>query len=88
MASDLDSYKLKNEVEKLKQAITEFLPENDGLVARIQGLTPKNSILINSLIDAWKRRIIPGLSEKDIIQQNLTYQSSPERQSELARVGL
>ena len=88
MATDLDNYKIKNELEKLKAAIVKFTPENEGLVTTIQGLTPKNSLLINSLIDAWKTRAIPGLSEKDIIKLNLDYQSKPERQEELARVGL
>ena len=88
MATDLDNYKIKNELEKLKDAIVKYTPDNEGLVNTVKGLTPKNNILINSLIDAWKTREVPELSEKDIIKQNLDYQSRPERQETLAEVGL
>ena len=88
MATDLDNYKLKNELEKLKAAIVKFTPDNDGLVNTVKGLTPKNNILINNLIEAWRTREIPELSEKDIIKQNLDYQSRPKRLETLAQVGL
>ena len=88
MATDLDNYKLKNELEKLKAAIVKFTPDNDGLVNTVKGLTPKNNILINSLIEAWRTREVPELSEKDIIKQNLDYQSRPDRLETLAQVGL
>ena len=88
MATDLDNYKIRNELEKLKDAIVKFTPDNDGLVNTVKGLTPKNNILINSLIDAWKTREAPEISEKDIISLNLEYQSRPERQAQLAQVGL
>ena len=88
MAADLDSYKIRNELEKLKDAIVKFTPDNDGLVNTVKGLTPKNNLLINSLIDAWKTREAPEISEKDIISQNLEYQASPERQANLAQVGM
>ena len=88
MATDLDSYKLKNEIEKLKDAIIKFTPDNDGLVNTVKGLTPKNNILINSLLEAWNTREVPELSEKDIIKQNLDYQARAGRQETLAQVGL
>ena len=58
MATDLDSYKLKNEIEKLKDAIIKYTPDNEGLVNTVKGLTPKNNILINSLLEAWNTVII------------------------------
>ena len=88
MASDLDNYKLRNELEKLKAAIVKYTPDNEGLVTTIKGLTPKNNILINSLIEAWSKRIPPQLTEKDIIKQNLDYQNRADRQENLAGVGM
>ena len=88
MATGLDNYKLKSELEKLKEAVIKFTPDNLGLVNAVKGLTPKNNLLINSLIALWNTREVPELSEKDIIKQNLDYQSRPERQPDLAEVGL
>ena len=88
MASDLDNYKLRNELEKLKAALIKFTPDNEGLVNSVKGLTPKNNILINSLIEAWAKREPPTLTEKDIIKQNLDYQSRAGRQEDLAGVAL
>ena len=88
MATDLDSYKLKNEIEKLKDAIIKYTPDNEGLVNTVKGLTPKNNILINSLLEEWNKREVPELSEKDIIKQNLDYQARAGRQETLAQVGL
>ena len=84
----LDNYKLKSEIEKLKEALIKFSPDNLGLANAVKGLTPKNNLLINSLIALWNTREVPELSEKDIIKQNLDYQSRPERQEGLAEVGL
>ena len=88
MAMGLENYKLKSDFEKLKEHIIKFVPDNEGLVNAVRGLTPKNNLLINSLIALWNKREVPELSEKDIIQQNLAYQSRPERQIGLAAVGL
>ena len=49
MATGLENYKLKNEFEKLKNAVIKFTPDNDGLINAIKGLTPKNNLLINAL---------------------------------------
>ena len=84
----LENYKLKSDFEKLKEHIIKFTPDNEGLVNAVRGLTPKNNLLINSLIALWNTREVPELSEKDIIKQNLAYQSRPERQAGLAAVGL
>ena len=88
MATDLDTYKLKNEIEKLKDAIVKYTPDNDGLVNTVKGLTPKNNLLINKLIDAWNVREIPQLTEKDIIRQNMAYQSRVGRHNDLISVGM
>ena len=88
MATDLDGYKLKNELEKLKDAIVKFTPDNEGLVNTVKALTPKNSLLINKLIDAWNKRELPELSESDIIKQNMAYQSRKGRQDLLVEVGM
>ena len=88
MATGLEGYKLKNEFEKLKNAVIKFTPDNQGLVDAIKGLTPKNNLLINALIESWNKREAPKLSEKDIIKQNLDYQAKPERQFHLAGIGM
>ena len=79
MATGLENYKLKNEVEKLKNAVIKFTPDNEGLVNAIKDLTPKNNLLINALVEQWNNREAPTLSEKDIIKQNLDHQARPER---------
>jgi hypothetical protein len=88
MATDLNNYKVKNELEKLKDAIVKYTPDNEGLVNTIKALTPKNSLLINALIEEWNAREIPELSEKDIIKQNMAYQSRKGRQDDLVEVGM
>ena len=88
MATGLEGYKLKNEFEKLKKAVIKFTPDNQGLVDAIKDLTPKNSLLINALIEFWNKREAPTLSEKDIIKQNLDYQAQPGRQTQLAELGM
>ena len=88
MATGLDNYKLKNEIEKLKDAVIKFTPDNDGLINAIKSLTPKNNLLINQLVAFWNNREEPKLSEMDIIKQNLDYQAKPERRRNLAEVGM
>ena len=88
MATGLENYKLKNDFEKLKNAVIEFTPDNDGLINAIKGLSPKNNLLINALVAHWKQREVPTLSEKDIVKQNLDYRSEPGRARDLAAVGL
>ena len=88
MATDLSNYKVKNELEKLKDALVKYTPDNEGLINTIKALTPKNSLLINALIEEWNERIIPQLSEKDIIKQNMAYQSRKGRHDGLVAVGM
>ena len=64
MATGLEGYKLKNELEKLKNAVVKFTPDNQGLVDAIKGLTPKNNLLINALVELWNNREAPSLFEK------------------------
>ena len=84
MATGLEGYKLKNEIEKLKKAVITFTPDNHGLVNAIKDLTPKNNLLINALIEHWSLREKPTVSEKDVIRQNLAYQSKQQRAFNLA----
>ena len=86
MATGLEGYKLKNELEKLKNAVVKFTPDNQGLVEAIKGLTPKNHLLINALVELWNKREPPTLSEKDVIKQNMEYQAQHGRQARLAEV--
>ena len=83
---DLDNYKIRNELEKIKAALVKYTHDNEGLVTTISGLTPKNNILINDLIELWKTRETPTETEKNIIRVNLAYQANSTKAEELADV--
>ena len=88
MATNLENYKMRSEMDKVKAAIIKHLPQHQGLVDELNGLNPKNNILINNLVDKWKNREPPSENVRDIIKNNIDYNSHADRRPDIEARGI
>ena len=88
MATNLESYKVRSEMDKVKAAIVKHLPQFQGLVEELNALNPKNNVLINNLIEKWKRREPPSENVRDIIKNNIDHNNEADRRQDREARGI